>query len=80
MAYRATTNPFGIAKNSFVKLNKFIFLVDFIIMDIKEEPNIPLILGRSFMKSEWMLICIDKGSMKVGIKDDDICFRLFEIM
>lgn len=32
-----------------VKVNKFIFLVDFIVLDMKEELGIPIILGQPFM-------------------------------
>lgn len=43
-----------------IKLEKFSFDVDFMGMDIEEDPKIPLILGRSFMKTATMLVDIEK--------------------
>jgi len=40
-----------------VKVDKFYFLVDFVIMDIEEDVEVPLILGRPFMKTAKIMIC-----------------------
>lgn len=39
--------------------------MDFMILDIKEYPKIPLILRKLFMKIVSMLLDIDKGEVKV---------------
>lgn len=45
------TKPSGIAEDVLVKVDKFLFPIDFIMMDIKEYGDMPLILGRLFMKT-----------------------------
>ncbi|GJT26152.1 RNA-directed DNA polymerase, eukaryota [Tanacetum coccineum] len=41
----------GIAKNVLVRIGKFIFPIDFIILDIPEDDDVPLILGRPFLST-----------------------------
>ncbi|GJY30403.1 DNA damage-inducible protein 1-like protein [Tanacetum coccineum] len=49
MADRSTQSPKGIDENALVKVLKFIFSVDFVILDIVEDNEVPIILGRSMM-------------------------------
>ncbi|GJZ55074.1 hypothetical protein Tco_0610267 [Tanacetum coccineum] len=44
LADRTIKHPRGIAENMIVRIGKFIFLIDFIILDIPEDDNVPLIL------------------------------------
>ncbi|GJR23262.1 retrovirus-related pol polyprotein from transposon TNT 1-94 [Tanacetum coccineum] len=46
MAYRSMQSPKGLVENMLVKINKFIYPVDFIILDIIEDDKVPIILGR----------------------------------
>nr|GEY56784.1 hypothetical protein [Tanacetum cinerariifolium] len=46
---RTVKQPKGIAKNVLAGIGKFVFPVDFIILDIPEDINVPLILGRPFL-------------------------------
>lgn len=56
------------------------FPIDFMVMDIEEENDIPLILGHPFMKTEWMMIDVDDGIIKVWVQDEEVIFNLFEEM
>ncbi|GKF56243.1 hypothetical protein Tco_0166583, partial [Tanacetum coccineum] len=51
LADRTVTYPKGIAKNVLVGIDKFIFPVDFIILDMPEDVKVPLILGRPFLST-----------------------------
>ncbi|GJR46568.1 reverse transcriptase domain-containing protein [Tanacetum coccineum] len=51
LADRSTTSPYGIAKDVFVKLGKFHFPADFIVVDYFIDPRVPLILGRPFLRT-----------------------------
>ncbi|MCI88600.1 hypothetical protein A2U01_0109887, partial [Trifolium medium] len=42
-------------------VDKFMFPIDFVVMDIEEDDDVPLILGRPFMKTSRMMIDIDDG-------------------
>ncbi|GJZ87515.1 retrotransposon protein, putative, ty3-gypsy subclass [Tanacetum coccineum] len=49
MADRTKSTPRGIVENLLVKIDKFFFLVDFIILDMEEDLRIPIILGRPLL-------------------------------
>ena len=49
LADRSIKYPYGVIEDVLVKVDKFYFPVDFIILDIDEDTEIPLILGRPFL-------------------------------
>ncbi|XP_068486294.1 uncharacterized protein [Phaseolus vulgaris] len=55
--------PYGVVEDVLVKVDKFIFHVDFVIMDMKEDEEIPLILGRPFMKTARIIVDVDKEEL-----------------
>ena len=56
MADRSMTQPKGVLEDVLVKVGKFIFPVDFVIMKIEEDTQFPLLLGRPFLATEAALI------------------------
>nr|GEY23155.1 hypothetical protein [Tanacetum cinerariifolium] len=46
---RTVKHPKGIAKNVLAGIGKFVFPIDFIILDMPEDINVPLILERPFL-------------------------------
>ena len=44
-------------------------LQDFVIMDIKEDPNISRILGRPFMSTTNCIVDMGKGKLELGVED-----------
>jgi len=63
-----------------VKVNKFLFPVDFVVMDMEEDVEVPLILGRPFTKTARVIIDVDKGKLKVYAQDEEVSFDIFEAM
>ncbi|XP_027345399.1 uncharacterized protein LOC113857563 [Abrus precatorius] len=59
--------PHGIVEDMIVKVDKFMFPVDFVVMDIEEDAEVPLILGRPFMKTARVIINMDDGKLKVQV-------------
>nr|GEU35364.1 reverse transcriptase domain-containing protein [Tanacetum cinerariifolium] len=53
---RTESKPVGIAKDVKVKVGVFHFLTDFVVVDFKPDPQVPLILGRCFLKTDRALI------------------------
>ncbi|XP_058751853.1 uncharacterized protein LOC131624948 [Vicia villosa] len=80
LADKSTTHPHGIAEDLLVKVDKFIFPVNFVVIDMEEDYDTPLILGRPFMKTSQMMIDIDDGLMKLRVLDEEVCFNIFEAM
>nr|GEV01130.1 reverse transcriptase domain-containing protein [Tanacetum cinerariifolium] len=50
------SRPIGVAEDVYVKVGKFHFPADFVVVDFDADPRVPLILGRSFLKTERALI------------------------
>nr|GFC33396.1 hypothetical protein [Tanacetum cinerariifolium] len=65
LADRSTNRPAGIAEDVFVKVGKFHFPTDFVVVDYVVDPRVPLILGRPFLRIERALIDV------YGIDDTD---------
>jgi len=51
LADRSIKYPHGIVEDLLVKVDKFYFPVDFVIIDIEEDVEVPIILRRPFMKT-----------------------------
>jgi len=47
-------------------------------MEIEEDTEIPLILGRPFMLTASYVVDMGKKKLEMGIADQKICFDLFE--
>ena len=61
MADRSMAQPEGILEDVLVKVRKFIFPVDFLVIDLEEDKKIPLFLGRPFLATGATLIDVKKG-------------------
>ncbi|XP_014489762.1 uncharacterized protein LOC106752565 [Vigna radiata var. radiata] len=80
LADRSLECPYGVAEDVLVKVDKFLFLVDFVIMEMEEDENVPLILGRPFMKTTRVLIDVENGKLKVRVQDEEVNFDIFQAM
>nr|GFC90512.1 reverse transcriptase domain-containing protein [Tanacetum cinerariifolium] len=56
LAGHSITSPVGIAEGVYVKVGSFHFPADFVVVDFDADPRVPLILGRSFLKTRKALI------------------------
>ncbi|GKE77953.1 reverse transcriptase domain-containing protein [Tanacetum coccineum] len=61
LADRSISQLIGIAEDVYVKVGKFQFPTDFIVVDFDADPRVPLILGRSFLKTGRALIDVYEG-------------------
>nr|GFC33645.1 reverse transcriptase domain-containing protein [Tanacetum cinerariifolium] len=73
LADRTISGPTGVAENVFVKVGKFYFPVDFVILDFVADPRVPLILGRPFLRTAHALIDIyEEADAFIAIDDEPI--------
>nr|GFA36258.1 reverse transcriptase domain-containing protein [Tanacetum cinerariifolium] len=68
LADRTISKPTGVDKNVFVKVGKFYFPADFIVLDFIADPRVPLILERPFLRG------IDSEEIENFLNDDSIPF------
>nr|KYP60313.1 hypothetical protein KK1_015766 [Cajanus cajan] len=72
--------PYGVIENMLVKVDKFTFPADFVILDMEEDSDVPIILGRPFMKTAREIIDVGDGEFKLRVRDEVITFNEFEAM
>ncbi|GJS98336.1 putative reverse transcriptase, RNA-dependent DNA polymerase [Tanacetum coccineum] len=64
MADRSMQSPKGIKENILVKISNFVFLVDFVVLDIMEDENVPIILGRPMLATAHAKIAFMVGDFE----------------
>ncbi|XP_050895624.1 uncharacterized protein LOC127102275 [Lathyrus oleraceus] len=71
-ADRSIRRPYVIVEDVLVKIDKFVFPVDFVILEMPEDEEIPLILGRPFLEIGRCMIDIDEGTMTLKVYDEEL--------
>nr|GEV45927.1 reverse transcriptase domain-containing protein [Tanacetum cinerariifolium] len=69
----------GVAKDVFVKVEKFHFLTDFVVVDLEADPRVPLILVRSFLRTVRALIDVYGEEITLRVNYKAITFNLNQI-
>ncbi|GJV76266.1 retrovirus-related pol polyprotein from transposon TNT 1-94 [Tanacetum coccineum] len=75
LAYRTVKHPKGIVENVLVEIGKFVFFVDFIILDMPKDVKVPLILGRTFLSTAHAKIDVFKRKITLRVEDEKIVFE-----
>ncbi|XP_075481163.1 uncharacterized protein LOC142521874 [Primulina tabacum] len=77
LADRSFTYPRGIVEDVLVKVDKFIFPADFVILDMEEDQETPLIFGRPFLATGKALIDVHKGELTLRVGGDEVVFNIY---
>nr|GEY40774.1 reverse transcriptase domain-containing protein [Tanacetum cinerariifolium] len=75
LADRTISKPTGVAKNVFVKVGKFYFQADSVILDFVADPRVPLILGRPFLSTAHALIDVYEGEITLRHGDQSLTLK-----
>ena len=67
LADRSLKHLRGVIEDVLVKVDKFIFPADFIMLDMEEDKEIPIILGRPFLATDRAMIDVQKGELKLRV-------------
>ncbi|GJZ20363.1 reverse transcriptase domain-containing protein [Tanacetum coccineum] len=76
LADRSITHPKGVAEDVFVKVGKFHFPTDFVVVDFDADPRVPLIFGRPFLRTSRALIDVYGEEITLRFNDEAITFNL----
>ena len=68
MADRIVKRPIGILHDVLVKVESFIFLADFVILDCEVDFEVPIILGRPFLATGRALVDMEKGADEISVE------------
>jgi hypothetical protein len=78
--------PWGIVEDVLIKVDKFYFPMDFIVLDTEpvqvigtEIPVIPVILGRPFLSTTNALINCRSGVMKISFGNMTVELNIFTL-
>ena len=77
---RSHAYPEGKIEDVLVKVDKFIFLVDFIVLDFEADKEVPIILGRPFLATGKTLIDVQKGELTMRVNDQQVAFNVLKGM
>ncbi|GJU22866.1 reverse transcriptase domain-containing protein, partial [Tanacetum coccineum] len=80
LADRSFQYPIGIAKNMLVEVGKFIFPVDFVILEMEEDSKVPLILGRPFLHTVGVVIRVKQKQLNLGVGTERMTFSIDSVM
>lgn len=75
---RSFTYPKGIIEDVLVKVDKFIFPVDFVVLDMEEDEKVPLILGRPFLATGRALIDVQEGKLTLQVNEEQVTFNIHQ--
>ncbi|GJX22106.1 DNA-directed DNA polymerase [Tanacetum coccineum] len=70
LADRSIKYPVRVCENLLVKINKFIFPVDFVVLEIDEDELVPIILGRPFLATAQAVIDVHEGKLSLRVGTD----------
>nr|GEV35636.1 reverse transcriptase domain-containing protein [Tanacetum cinerariifolium] len=80
LADRSITRSKGVAEDVFVNVGKFHFPTDFVVVDFEVDPWVPLILGRSFLRTGRALIDVYGEEITLRVNDESVTFNLIQTM
>ena len=72
MAYMTMEKPEGVLEDVLIKVGKFIFLVDFVVMDMEEDTQVPLLLGRPSLTIGATLIDVQKEELTLRVGEEAV--------
>ncbi|KAL5568115.1 hypothetical protein UlMin_024690 [Ulmus minor] len=80
LADRSIAQPEGKIEDVLVKVDKFIFPVDFIILDFEADMEVPIILGRPFLATGRALIDVQKGELTMRVNDQKVTVNVLNAL
>ncbi|GJW25002.1 reverse transcriptase domain-containing protein [Tanacetum coccineum] len=76
LATRTIDVPEGIADDVFIRVGKFTFPADFVVVDYEVDPRVPLILGRSFLRTAHALVDLHGENLTLRVGDEELIFNV----
>ncbi|GJX13714.1 DNA-directed DNA polymerase, partial [Tanacetum coccineum] len=74
LADRSIKYPIEVYENLLVKISKFIFPVDFVVLEIDKDELVLIILGRPFLATERAVIDVHEGILSLRVGSETVAF------
>ncbi|XP_019266546.1 PREDICTED: uncharacterized protein LOC109243982 [Nicotiana attenuata] len=75
-----TMKPKGIIEYVLVGVDKFVFPIDFIVLEMKECLDEPIILGRPFLATGREIIDVHRGQLILRVDEERVIFDMQKIL
>ncbi|XP_016474708.2 uncharacterized protein LOC107796451 [Nicotiana tabacum] len=80
LADQTTILPEGIIEDILVRVDKFVFPIDFIVVDMELNKEVPLILGRPFLCTGRAILDIYEGKLMLRVGNENVVFQMKRMM
>src|SRR5262249_14828948 len=76
LADRSVRHLIGIIENILVKVDKLLFPIDFVMMDMGEDVKALLILRRPFLATGRTLIDVEQGKLTFRVQEEELIIEM----
>ncbi|XP_009589357.1 uncharacterized protein [Nicotiana tomentosiformis] len=76
LADQTTIIPEGIVEDVLVRVNKFVFHMDFIVVNMEENREVHLILGRPFLATGRAILDIQERQLILRMGEEMVLFKM----
>ncbi|XP_009790231.1 uncharacterized protein [Nicotiana sylvestris] len=76
LADQTSLTPEGIVEDVLVRVHKFVFAVDFIVINMEENKEVSLILGRSFLATGRAILDIHERKLMLRVGEETVTFKM----
>ena len=80
LANKTVTFPRGICEDLLVKVDKYVFPSDFIVLDMEADPQVPIILGRPFLNTASAIVDMRDSKLTLRVGDESVTFGVDQAM
>ncbi|GJR93154.1 reverse transcriptase domain-containing protein [Tanacetum coccineum] len=80
LANRSIKYPIGVCENLVVKISKFIFPVDFVVLEMDKDELVPIILGLPFLAMARAVIDVHEGKLSLKVRSKTVTFNIRKSM
>ncbi|GKD43164.1 retrovirus-related pol polyprotein from transposon 17.6 [Tanacetum coccineum] len=80
LADRYVKYPIGVCVNLLVKINKFIFPIDFVVLEMDEGESVPIILGRPLLVTAHAVIDVHDRRLSLRVRNEIVTFNIGKSM
>jgi hypothetical protein len=77
---RSVKYPAGIVEDVSVKVGEIYIPADFVVMEIEEDSQVPILLGRPFLATAGAIIDVKNGKLAFNVGKETVEFELANLM
>ncbi|XP_016540863.2 uncharacterized protein LOC107841469 [Capsicum annuum] len=74
MSNRSFKKSAGVLFDMLLKVDKFILLMDFVVLDYEMDKEVTIILGRTFLAVERAIFDLELGEIRFRVHDGEVSF------